>query len=56
MNIDTENPATPTLGEAMADAILDAAEGSHDCGTCEWCVATAHAVAAMVPWTSPTPF
>lgn len=56
MRIDFENPATPTLAEAMTDAILDAADGVHDCGSCEWCVATAQAAASMVPSTSVAPF
>lgn len=56
MNIDRENPATPTLAEAMADAILDAAEAPHDCGTCEWCIACTEALVAMLPLTADAPF
>lgn len=56
MNIDRENPATPTQGEADLDAFLDTFEAPHDCGTCEWCIATAEAVRAMLPSTSVAPF
>lgn len=56
MNIDIENPATPTFGEAALDAFLDTFDAPHDCGTCEWCIHTAKAVLAMLPSTSVAPF
>lgn len=51
-----ENPDAPTRGEADLDAFLDTFEAPHDCGTCEWCVATATRVRAMLPLDSNPPF
>lgn len=56
MRINHEDPRTPSASEAAQDAAIDASLPAHDCGTCEWCVAVADALAKMIPSNAKAPF